>query len=327
MAIIAVDPAGGGDYTTLQGAEDVADSTFTDIECYEGDMGACTWDDTDPATVDIRPASGETVHDGTFTPGTCIEMNGTFGLSRTNISMSYVFISNGGRYNSQNRGNNTLKYCLIVGPTGNVYPCIQISSTSGTSPNNLIVGNIVYVRNTQSTDGRGGISAGRTTGGTSTGTGSGEILRNTIYRYAGSTGNGGMYFVRGGSNSTVSYTLTGNAVFGWSGDIIRNSSLASLTSNSNATSDSTADNYGGTGHFVNQTFADWFTSTTDLHLKTGSNGINSGIDVGVEFTEDWEGDVIGRPSIGADEWPYEQADIMEILRSVYRHRRHPYTRM
>jgi len=284
MTTIRVYPGGGGDYTSIQACEDVADETFDDIEVDgSGDLGALTWNNTALAAVTIRFKAGNQ-HDGSD--------SGTTGIAHT--TGTWVF--NGGTASATVRGIRLSLIVVVATSTTRsliIEDCLIKKASAGSSlsataiaggTTNLTVVNSVCYPATATTRGEIVGFAISTSVGNSV---VNIISHNNTLRNTGGTSSLG---VQGQALATATFTATVNItventdVFDFTtkdfGQTLIGSGgteVVNWTANNNASSDATADDFGGTGHQINQNAEDWFVDVaSDLKHTVDSPGLLAG---------------------------------------------------
>ena len=164
-----------------------------------------------------------------------------------------------------------IRQCIAHGPlTINLGVGIQLNGTGED-----IINNFVYdVNSSKNTQTGGGIVDVNGTGSNQ------QILNNTVFDIGGSNSQG-IKIQDVGTNEVrncISLTIATESSFS-------PSSPSSATMNRNMSSDTSAS---GAGSLTNQTASNEFVSTTagseDLHLKSGANAIDAGVDLGTTPT-------------------------------------------
>ena len=292
-----IKPAGGGDFTTLASWEDFADGQSAadqHAECYTGgNLGAVTlngWTATPSASAfpKIYVADGEG-HFGDVTAGAYISAATPFvshldytqvhGLRAASTNDSNVVLNFTGTSNAQNsRADN----CLIHGDFG-----IGISigqSGSGVTSSNYVTNNLILIDGTANTSPIG-IYVFATDA--SSGTTNAYVYNNTIYVVnQGSLNNYGIRFANVASctlNISVENNIVIGAVTGGGASITYcynqvTFNTGTKTFNNNISSDSTADDFGGSSHLVNKTASQIFedVSSNVYSLSSSSIALDAG---------------------------------------------------
>ena len=269
-----IKPAGGGDYTTLALWEDAVDGESSAdqwAECYAGgNLGSVNfsgWSGNQPGSSSypkIYAADGEG-HGGDSTAGAYISASDAI-----QSSVDYLRID-GLRINNTSNSTKAISFlasgtskdarvenCLIHG-TFQYGIMLGQSSGSGTTISDYITNNIIIIDGTASTtptaiyvygtDGSGGVS-------------NIYVYHNSIYvSNAGSLNNYGVRWANT-SSSTLNLTVENNIVIGSSpssaGVLITYAfdqvsfDTGTKTFNNNICSDTTADDFGGSNHQLNE---------------------------------------------------------------------------
>jgi hypothetical protein len=288
-----IKPAGGGDYTTLQAAEDWNDGEALgryDWVCSGGgDMGAVTisgWPTQDAANyLYVYNADGEE-HDGSDAT------SGAYALGTFTASISFVRVEGLGiKVASQcvDAGGVvdnvfTMTGCLIH-CTGGAAAAVSLDSQAGGGSSYGIVrnfrNNLVINEASQSSLQIGGGGMGGGTGGDPPHA-TGDIQNNTFYG-----GGSGVYVLSQGlfaahsSAFTIENNIAMNATTDYS-EFTTGSGSNDSTYNNNLSEDATADDWGGSGHVINETTTDVFTApfSDDFTLKSGSAAFDAGKTIG-----------------------------------------------
>jgi len=314
-------PAGGGDYTTLQAWEDWADGEANaqqTAECYSGgDLGPITfagWASTASSTEHPKitvPLAER--HGGSFSTGAYIDEQSssviyldfdanlpayleiehlrilTAGNSAYAIWFSNEFISVASSI--------TVRNCLFWG----LYGCfIMAVSPTGAAMTATFENNIfretehgIFLNSITAKGGIGNLTA--------------AVYNCTIDGTEGPPGHYGVQMLEiGGATFNVAVKNTVAEGLSAGGFAVTGGS-PSITASNNASSDNTADDWGGSGHLVGLDPDDLFTDhdNGDFTLKNGSALIDAGADLSGSFTDDIAGNT--RPSgdafdIGAFEY-------------------------
>lgn len=103
------------------------------------------------------------------------------------------------------------------------------------------------------------------------------ILNNSVYAWT-SAGTAGGIWIQAGANNAGQFVSKNNMSFGNAKDYYWTdaNSLAATTASNDMSGDATADDAGGSGHLINQTFANVCTSVNNLMPKAGSSAILAG---------------------------------------------------
>lgn len=297
--IATIKPGGSGDFLTLQSWEDVLGSGEQEAEVFSGgSAGDLNLNDADPTSVRIFGASGHrpqianlgttgVANAGAFTTAAAIpitvEMLRLRRFQRLTTNLS--------------QGLTRFEFCQFVNAVSSITLAVAPTITNGSTISSevIVLGCVFYHATSSACLALGGPLANAASVVNLTGT----IHRNTIIGTAASDLAVGCQLNKGTSTGTYNATLDirGNAVFTAQAPCyaINNAGTTNVsgTSSHNASSDGSADLFGGSNHLENQIAADWFRSvSTDLRLKVGSPGIDAGVVV----------DGLAGDDIGADEF-------------------------
>lgn len=248
---------------------------------------------TTPISLTMRPATGEG-HDGTAGTGVRIVSPGSYATYVVQLASSKPTTLSGIEID----GDDSAIYGVQVTASGHtVKRCIvhavhyNDGQTAGIAISNVnanVLNTIIYDVVSSATGSApccGILNAGGT-GRTY------YFLNNTIYGVTNGAGSGPAYGMND-LDSVAGYHVKNNIVMGTGGATsgaildfdVQGTSVDDAT---NMSSDDTADDGGGSGNLINQTAADQFVSITggmeDLHLKSGSDAIGAGTDLGTSPT-------------------------------------------
>lgn len=314
--IKTVKPAGDGHYTTLQAWEDFADGEANAdqwAECYTGgnlgNIVVSTWVSTSDALnyPRIYVADGEG-HNGDITAGAYIT-SGT----RNEVTIHYT------RFEG-----------LRVDGDGSIAQTVTFSEADGTHIVGCFIHNgkwgIKNVAQSRTVNGlaisimsnniiiTGGSQYGIEVGSLSAAGGITDYLvqNNTIYR--GTNGRVGISAVDHGASGGANITVENNISIGSWNEVCYSVQVdaadGTIVWNNNISSDGTADDFGGTGHIVDETDTNIFTNPAenDFTLKSGSAAIGAGKDV-ASVTNDILGSA--RPAGGYDIGAYQSNKVFD----------------
>lgn len=321
---------GTGDYTTAQAWETAVDGLAMDTytgECYEGgDLGAVTFADvTNGKTMILTPATGHG-HNGSTSDGAY--MTATTG--------SVVSVSQAS--NIEVRGMRLLK--TQAGGSGVIATSATITNITGIIfDGNMVVQDFSVAGNfangISAHTAYDGVSVSRTSNNIVVFTGSGNVNSGigisvssqaifatgfvhthnaTVYNntiVGNSLMHTGIQVARAeqfGGEANLNVTLRNNVVIGSTTFGMRTSTntgvgTLTVTSSNNATQDTTASTWGGTGHLTSIVPADEFVDpASDWSIWPTSNLLEAGFDLSGTFTNDAYGNTRAVPyNIGAYE--------------------------
>ena len=320
MATIStIMPAGGGDYSTLQAWEDFADgeaSADQHAECYTGgNLGSLSiesWASTPSSTLYPRVYAAEgNKHNGDIAGGAFISAasgNGVF------VNVDYGRVEDL-RITATGSSANGLSFGATVNRTGIIISGLLIHDCAANGINassldanlDFIIKNCIFIDNAPPGAGSNinyihyALSGSRTTA-------------VGVYNCTAHTGDFGFNLSATEAGGTMTGTLDcvnccafGNAEADF---LIANAAGVTETISNNASDDATADDFGGSGHLVDQTDTDWFANVSgdNLELKPTSPGRNAGTAI-ASVTNDVAGRARpqeGTYDIGAHEYPFQQ---------------------
>ena len=289
MAVVekTIIAAGGGDYTTAQSWEDAADGEATDVwhGVITGSVGDCTFSAWS-ATVDadnrptLRGASGST-HNGVVgagaTIGTIAATAVGFYLHVYDLNVLSLFIR---ETDNMTFERNIFKHTAA---TNQALLRAQKSSSGSDTMIGMLFQNNLFVCDVATR----GIYLLASVSGTATATLTISILNNTMVGdaslaeglYASATESSGGTTV---INVTAKNNIFLDAATADMQEVKAGTGAAAInwTSSNNLTSDATADDFGGTGHHINQTLADVISASTYIPV-IGGNAHNGGAATGL----------------------------------------------
>lgn len=282
LAQVTVKPLGGGDFDNLQAAIDSLGAGHHTITCYEGDCGAATVngefttllieaDDSAKCNPLIDAGADGFAH----TTGYITIARGGVTLDglRLHGDSSFVLLSSGATI-----PNFVLRNCQATGIAG------LLIITSLDVEQNAIVQHCTTIGQPEHA---GAIYAMACAGGGNSTVNVG--LQSCTFQAANGGAGVGVYtsaLAQYGRNAKVNIYGVNTYVGGYgSGDWYESlvgaggtEDVAWAGMSHDASSDGTANDWGGSGHLLNQTPADWFEDVaSDLRLKSGSPGIGAGV--------------------------------------------------
>lgn len=335
--INSIMPAGGGDYTTAQAWENAVDnSVMGDYigECYEGgDCGTVTFGSWLTGSTGILRAAAGHEHNGDLTDGAyisstsanCVAISVTSGITIQGMRLKKT----GGSTAVLAVTNSTADIAGIV-IDGNLIECARASaaalvgisiSSQNYDMSGVVVRNNIVVTTASNGSGATGISVTHTqlNGGTKTLTA--DIHNNTIV-----CNSLGTYGLQAFPQQAISGTAAMNATI--RNNVIVGATTAcclytpsgatsgTITASNNATSDGTADAWGGSDHIENIVAADTFTDpAADWSILESSSLAEAGYDLSGSFTNDAYGNTRSVPwQIGAwgGTFPANDAPVVEL---------------
>lgn len=279
---LTIKPGGGGDYPDAATWEADLDTGDQIGECYRGDIGAVAIDDANPDSIVLQAADGEQ-HGGVLLEDvSAIAHCASFiSVNRANVALRGLYTAGGVFTGFGTTQLNNTVYDRLLAPDGS----LGIDANGNISATGCAIRNCVaYVGN-----GFGlgiGVSSSTNTGTNETSALTIAVENNSVY-LTNNTPYGivfGASAADAGDSATLNLTLRNNVVIGASthcfgeGFIFSGtgSETENITSSNNASSDETAEDFGGTGHLVGQSASEWFSSATNLALKAGAPGIDAG---------------------------------------------------
>lgn len=304
--IKTVKPAGGGDYTTLQAWEDFAgdeDSPDQWAECYSGGnlgfvlLAGSSWA---ASTALLYPriyvADGEG-HNGSQSSGAIIELTGIQGHG-VQVQVNYCRVeglriscestnSSGVIVTGENT-NASIINMMIYGSSSATRSGIAFSIANGFTSSGHIAKNCVVDLPNMSGNNTGILLALLTSGTLEV-----SLFNCSIINHGGLAGIGiaanGTVTINATIENCISVTTPTNFLTQSFGG----TPTFNTTANNNLSSDATADDFGGTGHVINETDTDVFIDPANdsFFLKDGSAAIATGKDLSADFTTD----AVGHP--------------------------------
>jgi hypothetical protein len=281
MATFIVAPGGGGDFVDLATADAAIDPGDTLLCRSGGDLGG--FDIQNAALIDADEGHA---HDGTIGDINAVAaISGDFvfcTVSRANTTVRRLRISTWFGALSAQADGVTIERVLLTGNENGANSGLQGYGATGATYTITFRNNVIY---------DGSLSVACIVSGAATGTLNAIVENNTCIG-DGTTATGIVWTAEtnnAGGTSTLNLTMRNNYSSGSDGatwnDYNQTSQGAgtetfNLTLANNASGDGTANDFGGTGHLVDQVDAEWFVDpATNLALKAGSPGIDAGVTI------------------------------------------------
>lgn len=304
MATSTIKPAGGGDYSTLAGWAAGVSGNFGDeqAQCFAGDLQSLTVLAWSPASSTIY-TDISAKHNGKDQGTAGLAFAGTIDI-RVGASwvvqdmLCTVKLRHSATFGGQTP-NAVFQRNLIVTASGSATPfemsVVQAIAQSDSAT--YVARNNVVIIKTGATPVIGMYFLADASAGSFAGAGLQiETYNNTVETNV-AVANGMLFKTIGGgvgTSATIDAFIVNDAVFGFTTCFAKTNTGTGATSptidqsDTNASSDATADDFGGSGNLINQSAAAWFTGPpSDLTLLTTSPGKNTGTDQsGTGFSDD-----------------------------------------
>lgn len=274
-----IKPAGGGNFLTIQDAEDVA-SDNTAIECYSGgDLGGLTLNNANMSGVVISAAAGHQ-HNGTDAGNAGVtRMSTAWSLQRSSTVRGIRATAGMSTLATANRVFE-ISSCLFANASAAGVAFFTVNGA--VTMELLFADNVIYGKGTFASL---GVVTPLVTNNTGSGTATlNATVRNNTLANSNSHGYGITPRVTASVSSTAVLNLTAedNVIIGFAtADFAEmfldfgGTETINWTASNNASGDGTADDFGGSGHLVDQVAGDWFVDPeTDLRLNQSAPGRN-----------------------------------------------------
>lgn len=284
-----VNPAGGGDYTTIQAWHDAGRVADHEVECFAGNMGNLIFGGLPRLLSTYLYANSSCIHagvNGSTTGFPCFSgSSGGVFLYDPNVHIKNLVFTNSGssqqlicdrEITSPQADNYRIEGCLFVGSTTNTpYSIFVYNNQEGILTAELI-NNFVY-QNSQSSFGQTCIRVLEDNADNTFGALHVDILNNSMTKGAGSTAQYGIAIQNSMTGSGEAYlhaNIKNNLIVNLNPCLYQTiADDATINSANNATSDQTADDLGGSGYVNGISLTNNYNivhANTDLKLATYS---------------------------------------------------------